>query len=222
MKVAILSAIYDNYDDVKPVLAQSNVDCEWIMVTDQKDTGAHAYAKGWKVKYEPRDHLHPNRAAKTPKCLPWLYTGAEASIWIDGSFQVLSPNFVVDLLGSTKDIAQFVHPWRNCAYDEARECIAIPKYARQPLEDQIKEYEDQGFPPRWGLFATGVIARWHTEQVMRMGFEWLTDIYLHSYQDQVSYPPALWRNNLYPTPLKGTHLTNEWLAYQGSGRHSHG
>lgn len=221
MTVAVITAIYDEYDTLKPVLEQS-VDVEWVWVTDNPLMQGMKTCTGWSVVYEPRAHLHPNRAAKTPKCLPWLYTGCESSVWIDASYQVTSPTFVEDVLRYADPIAQFNHPWRQCVYDEAAESRLLPKYADQL--DVIKEqmwWLDyvRNHPKDFGLWATGVIARHHTPEVIQMGFDWLADIHQYSYQDQLSHPNACLRNGLRPINLPGTHLANEWLAYQGSGRH---
>jgi hypothetical protein len=220
MKTTIISAIYDQYDKVQRPYFQG-FDVEWVMVTDRYDTAEEADSYGWRVVVEPRTHLHPNRAAKTPKCLPWLYTDTDSSIWIDGSFRVISPSFAWDVLALAAPVAQFVHPWRDCALAEAEECIVIPKYSKEVLQKQLDFYK-RILPPSWGLWATGVLARYHTPSVVRMGFDWLAEIYRWSYQDQVSYPAVCRQNGLRPTSLPGTHLVNQWLAYEGSSRHSHG
>lgn len=216
-KVAIITAIYDDYDTLKPTLEQS-IDVEWICVTD---TYLNNYINGWKIVYEPRPHLHPNRAAKTPKCLPWLYTDASASIWIDASYQVVSETFAEDALSYANPIAQFQHPWRNCAYDEASESLLLPKYTQEydRILSQFQHLEYLEHPKRWGLWATGVIARQHTPSVMSAGFDWLSMIYRFSYQDQISHPLVMNTNFLRPAHFPGTHLSNPWLSYQGSIRH---
>lgn len=216
--VAIITSIYDNYDHLKDIVPQS-IDVEWICVTDTYHADK---LKGWKVYYEPKRHLHPNRAAKTAKCLPWLYTHASSSIWIDASYQVVSPNFAEEALRYADPVAQFPHPWRNCAYDEADESLRLPKY-----EDQYGLIQEQKWalnyvyehPRNYGLWATGVIVRQHTVKVVRSGFDWLNDIYTWSYQDQISHPNAMRNNHIDIINLPGTHLANEWLDYQGSGRH---
>src|SRR6185503_5892674 len=125
-KLAVLTAIYDDYDTLKPVCPQS-VEVEWICVTDNPTN----HSPGWDMVYEPKPHLHPNRAAKTPKCLPWLYTDAESSVWIDASYQVTAATFVEDVLRFADPVAQFNHPWRACSYDEGAESQMLPKYADQ-------------------------------------------------------------------------------------------
>lgn len=222
-KVAIITAIYDNYDTLKPTLKQEGVDVEWICVTDDSDW-VHIdknHPSGWKIIHEPRPHLHPNRAAKTPKCLPWLYTDASASIWIDASYQVVSENFAEDALSYAEPIAQFRHPWRDCAYDEASESLLLPKYQDEypRILAQLQDLKSCYHPKGWGLWATGVIAREHTYSVMSAGFDWMRLIYRYSYQDQISHPLAMNMNFLRPIDFPGTHLSNPWLSYQGSGRH---
>jgi hypothetical protein len=49
---------------------------------------------------------------------------SDLSIWIDGSIRIKSPRFVRDMrakLGE-RDWAMFVHPDRDCIYDEAHAC----------------------------------------------------------------------------------------------------
>lgn len=210
---AILTAVYDGYDTVKPFLAQS-IECEAICVTDDPTLEVD----GWRVLYEPRD-THPNRSAKHPKMRPWTYTNARWSVWIDASFRITSHTFAEDVLQYAKPIAQFRHPDRDCIYDEAAISIGMAKYHGHPIDAQMKRYRVDGHPERWGLWATGVIAREHTLEVMKFGDEWLAEVHEWSFQDQLSEAPLLRRHHLRPTDLPGWHGMNSWLRYEGSQRH---
>lgn len=217
MKTTLLTAIYDDYDLLKFTVPQS-IECDWVCVTDNPSWPT-SY-NGWSIVYEPRYHVHPNRAAKTPKMLPWLYTDTPSSIWIDASFHVLSPTFAEEALSYANPIAQFTHPWRDCAYAEAEESILLTnKYGSQPLVDQIAHLRNEGHPEHWGLWATGVIARYHTPQVIKMGSDWLAETYMFSFQDQISHPDVCRRNGLRPTNFPGTYFDGPWVSYAGSGRH---
>lgn len=207
--------MYGGYDTVKPALPQSAVDVEWICVTDDPDIEAD----GWTVVYEPQPGVHPNRAAKRPKFLPWEYTVADASVWIDASFRVASDRFVVDALSLADPIAQFVHPWRDCIYDEMTASIGLRKYFGEPIEAQVEQYRSSGHPEHWGLWATGVIARRHTDRVRTLGLQWLSQVNAWSFQDQISHPRVLREAGLRPSPLPGTHFANPWLSYEASGQH---
>lgn len=215
--VSVITAIYDRYDTLKPTCLQHGAEVDWVCVTD--DPSLADEDLGWKVVYEPRPGMHPNRAAKYPKYRPWEYTDARASVWIDASFQVISERFAVEAVDHADPIAQFVHPWRDCLYEEAEASAPLCKYRGEPVTDQAGHYQTRDHPKRWGLWATGVIARQHTQAVRNLGDLWAEETDRWSFQDQISQPYALRTAGLRPSALPGTHLANRWLTYQGSGRH---
>lgn len=217
--VAILTAVYDGYDELKPVLPQDGVSVDWVFVTDDPELGVKETHEGWRVVYEPRPGVHPNRAAKHPKYEPWRYTAADRSVWVDASFRIVSPTMAVEALSFADPIAQFAHPWRDCLFAEAKESAGLPKYAGEPVLEQAEHYAVQGHPENWGLWATGFIARRHTDAVRELGMRWLAETYEWSFQDQISQPYALRETGLRPTALPGNHLATPWLVYEGSVRH---
>lgn len=216
--VAIVSAVYDGYDTIKPVLRQSGVDVEWILVTDTVPDAD--VARGWTVVHEPRPELPPVRAAKTPKLEPWRYTDAPASIWVDASYRITSPTFALEVLALADPIAQFAHPWRDCLYTEAAEVARLGMDPDGIAAWQVARYRKAKHPEGWGLWASGVIARQHTPAVKRMGAMWAREVEAGSSRDQVSQPYVLRKTRLRPVALPGSHLGNQWLRYEGSGRHS--
>lgn len=225
--IAIITAIYDDYDTLKPIMPQVGAEVEWVFVTDQQfpvETPRDDPRWQYSVTYEPHPGMHPNRAAKHPKMAPHRYTIADRSIWIDGSFRVKSPHFARDMMDvlEKNDIAQFEHPWRNCIYDEAEETLKLDRYAdvHKLIPSQMKKYRTLYMHPKnWGLWATGVIARNHNKSTRDFGAEWLADNLYNSYQDQLSEAVHLRARNLRPYSLLGTHFANPWLSYEGSGRH---
>ena len=95
MRTAIISAIYGASDEIKRPFGQHNVDCEYLLITDDAALSSGAVdAKGWQIIYEPSE-LSPVRAAKIVKLFPWRYTNAPTSVWVDGSIEVRSPNFEI-------------------------------------------------------------------------------------------------------------------------------
>lgn len=214
-QAAIITAIYGDYDELRPVLTQAGIDVEWICVTDRP-----RQAHGWRIVVQPKPTLHRNVAAKEPKCAPWRYTTAGMSIWIDGSFRVTSDRFAVEALMVANPIAQYAHPQRECIYDEVEHCREHPKYAALALRSQADAYRAQGHPERWGLWAGGVIARRHTPEVRSFGESWLNEIDQWGFQDQISGPFCLRRAGLSPSPLPGSIFDGRWLSYEGSNRHA--
>jgi hypothetical protein len=244
IRAAVLTALMDDYDSLKPVLPQDGAEVEWVCFTDSKQLAAEAawqpatcpevfhvesvgvHPAGWQIVYLERPSgVHPNRAAKAPKVQPALFTDAPASVWLDASFRVVSPRFVVDTVTAAREspsgIAQFRHPWRDDYRDEADASLMLAKYGDQQgaIRRQADAYDHAGMPRHWGLWATGVIAREHRPDVLIWGTNWGMEIHEHSYQDQISHPYSLWRAGLRPVDLPGTHFANPWVQYQGSGRH---
>lgn len=227
MKVAVLTSIYNDFDTLKPTLEQvGDVEVEWLFVTDS-EAYAHGDADplGWKVIYKPKLKVHPCRAAKRAKMLPSQYTNAPHSIWIDGSFRVLSPTMVIDMLAHarryTSGFAQFKHPWRSCLYAEADASMELAKYGGeiQHIKPQVDSYRRFKFPVDWGLWATGVIARFDHERSYEWGRHWYNQVLAWSYQDQISQPFSLWTHAVQPVELPGSHMHNQWVRYEGSARH---
>jgi len=219
MTTAIITAIYDGYDTVKPTLEQS-VDVEWILVTDTWELNNVKTISGWTVKYLAQPELNSYLAAKIPKVTPTMFTKCKQSIWIDASFRVTSPTFAQEVMEYADPIAHFVHPWRDCIYQECNTLLQLPKkHNGQPILEQVKAYEEDSHPKNWGLWATGVMARKHTKEVIEFQRLWLGEIVKWSLRDQLSHPYALRKANLRPNKLPGTHFSNPWLAYEGSGRH---
>lgn len=215
--LAIITAIYDGFDTVKPVCPQIGLNVEWVLVTDQVPDADTAV--GWTIVHEPQPGVPARWAAKRAKCEPWRYTDAPASIWVDGSFRVLSTGFAADVLAHTEPVAQFPHPVRDCLYAEAREVARVGLDPDEVVLTQAARYLKAGHPERWGLWASGVIGRRHTDQVRRMGALWAEEIAAGSGRDQVSEPFVLRETGLRPVELPGTHHANPWLAYEGSNRH---
>lgn len=214
--VAVITAIYGDYDSLKPVLGQDGLDVDWVLVTDAQV----ADLPGWRVVVVPRPGLHPNRAAKAPKFRPWEFTDAPASIWVDGSVSVTSPLFAAEALALADPVAQFLHPQRDCLYEEAALSTA-GKYAGEPIEAQAAHYRELGHPEHWGLWAAGVIARQHTPAVMQLGYAWAAEVARWSFQDQVSEPYVLRNLGLRPASLTGGILGTPWLALHESARHGY-
>ena len=213
--VAVITAIYDGFDTLKPTLPQDGVDVDWVLVTDNPP----ADPLGWQVAHDRMPAMSPSRAAKEPKFRPWEYTDAPASIYLDASFRITSPLFAAGALALADPIAQFAHPWRDCIYDEAQVSVALPKYDGQPVIEQAACYRRLNHPEHWGRWASGVIARRHVPLVKALGDLWAVETDAWTLQCQVSEPWVLRNLGLRPASLPGDHFTNPWLAYEGSGRH---
>ena len=147
----------------------------------------HLYPLG-----EPAD---PRLAAKWWKVRPDLACpDADITIWIDGSMDILRPDFV-DLCVEALDDADAIfvrHPTRDDIYQEAAASVALAKYRGQPLLAQVEAYRTiLAHPDHWGLMHAGVLVRRNNDRIRALNEAWWTEIARWSLQDQLSLPPML-------------------------------
>lgn len=213
--IAVITSCYGNHDQLVTPPAQ-DIEVDWIAVVDDPEV----VPDGWRAVVEPRPNLHRRTAAKVAKCLPWLYTrGAETSIWLDANVRLKGSGAIRQLLdwAGEAPLAQFPHPDRKCAVREAEFSASLPKYAHQPIAEQIASYVAKGLPRDWGLWATGVIVRQFDEDLdgllVRHGERWLLEQVRWTDQDQVSETAVLHRIGLRPGDLDGWLWDNAALTF---------
>jgi len=205
MRIAAVCAIYGGYDLIPPV--PEGVD-DAVLITDVP------VRSGWRNIVEPSE-AHPRLAAKRPRCRPDLYTDCEASLWMDGSVHVLDDRFVrlVRERLSQHELVLWDHPEeRDCFLQEANHCHDWPKYREGPLLQQAAHYLSEGMPEHFGLWATGSIARLHTDRMQRLGDAWLAEMERWTIQDQVSLPYLLWREGIAPGTFGLDQLDNDMVV----------
>lgn len=217
----LLTAVFDGYDTLKP-LPSLEPGCTAVCVTD----GTAEPAAGWELVVVEPTSAPPNLQAKRPKCLPWEYVDDDLVVWIDASFQVWRGDVASHYLGWLDDehaLAQYAHPLRDCIFDEAEASKGIPKYDGLPIDEQLRTYRSLGHPERWGLWATGVIARRRTFEIELLGRRWLDECEQHTFQDQLSQPFVLRQLGLRPRTIDGhVALPEPFMTYVGSPRHHTG
>lgn len=196
-KIAIYSAIYGNFDEIKEQPEQT-VHCDFIMFTDNEEL--RDYKGKWDIRFEQREESHPRMKAKFFKCNPHIVLkDYDVVIWIDGSVQIKTNEFVKFCLDniSNQDIAVLKHPERDCIYDEADFCKDWPKYQDENIEGQVNEYKKDGYPRHNGLSACTVIIRNNENaKIKEFNEAWWAENLKWTYQDQLSFEYLLWKQKL--------------------------
>lgn len=197
-KIALYTAIYGAYDSVKPVPPLLGVPA--YLYTDSLRIADNAHDCGWIPFVVPHSVATLNGLPSITQPMlshKWWKThpergapGADVSIWIDGSMEIIEPMFVeqtMQVLG-TDDWACMPHPERTCIYPEADLSASLTwRYDAASIRAQANHYASF-HPVNWGLIATGFCARRHTDIVLKVSHHWYEECLLWSHQDQLSLP----------------------------------
>jgi hypothetical protein len=203
MRAVVYTAIFGGYDTLKPPPPQDEP-CDFICFTDGEMPSP---VGAWRVIRVKADHkVHPRIQAKQFKILShnvssdsryaplWIRRGVDLSIWIDASLQITSSTFVTDMRNKLGDgdWAMFVHPDRDCIYEEALVSVTMAKYQDVPILPQVETYRSV-VPPHGGLYACTVIVRREpsAERLKRVHMLWWEENIKWTYQDQLSLPFVL-------------------------------
>lgn len=221
MKIAILCSNFGDYDDVhsNPDLIDKNK-FDWYLFTDNKDIKSDF----WTIinenfhlenKIEGKNNfLNDNISLKVKNMMIAKYYKLQSHrikfiiennythiVWVDSSVSILNNNFVNDLLSIILNInielVNFIHPERNNIYDEANLSIKMDKYEGQDIPLQVKKYKEEAFNQN-NLFWCGFFCRKLNEKMNKIFDDWWEENIKMSFQDQISFPYVLWKNNKYP------------------------
>ena len=228
MRAVIYTAIFDGYDTLNQPAVQDEA-CDFICFTDMdlpRRVGA------WRIVPIRRDRrAHPRLQAKHFKLmshrvfprgrLAWRYAVLsrrphfDLSVWVDGSVRIMSPSFVGDMRERLADgpWAMFIHPDRDCIYEEAQESSGMRKYRDLPIFPQVEAYRST-VPPRGGLHACTVIVRREPvpRRVVEVHDAWWAENLKWTYQDQLSLPYVLRRDGgPDPHPIRECLWNNPWF-----------
>jgi len=207
----ICTAVTGNYDYSIGSLAIDGVD--YLYFTD--DIYNDDIPQPWQVRQLYDEHLDNRRRSKRPKLNPHSVPELNQykyMIWLDGDMGIINENFVAEIMSYMKNgfVASPHFDGRHCAYGEAT--IRPPKYANEPLDEQVAFYVSEGFPTEYGLYECGVSARDLTNpKVKELGELWHQQNLTWSYQDQVSFPYCLWKTGLEPDVLPRTFRDMDWI-----------
>lgn len=190
-KTVVYTCITGFYDQLKsPQVTESNVD--YICFTDNQDF----HADGWQVRRLPFLHLNNIDANRHVKMMPHIYLSEyDVSVYIDGNIEIVSPlDGLIESTLSNSLIALYEHPFRDCIYEEAMECLLIGYDWPWKIFSQLKRYKLSKYKQSNGLFECGVIfRRHHALEVINLMECWWKE-YRHGVKrDQISLPFLAWK-----------------------------
>ena len=204
MKICLYTSIFGDYETLKNPVVIDGLD--YICFTDNKNLKSDI----WDIRYVESDlDIPPSLFYKKIKCLSHDYLPEyDITIWLDANFVVKDLNYLNHLMNNFKSnkIMLYKHVClagiaRDCAYEEGRYSMTIPKYGKEKLASQLNEYEYlHSFPKNKGLYQSGFIMRNNKNQdVIDFNKFWLNEIERFGKvypQCQVSLAFTLWKLNI--------------------------
>lgn len=209
-RIVVYTAIFDFIDYLKEPDYLPD-DCKFVCFTNMP-----LQSENYEIRRVYEDTTgNPNLNAKIYKILPHRYfEDYEYSVWIDGTmFLTSNIHKVVSKYLSSSDMAFFSHPWRNCIYDEAIECILKGRGNVNHIEKQIEIYKCEGYPKNNGLISAGIILRRNSETVKSINEQWWKEIIKHSSRDQISFNYIAYKNNFEYSLIDGDIYCNPYFGY---------
>ena len=151
MRVCVYSAIYGGYDELKSQPKQT-IECDFVCFTD---AAGPARVGAWRmIRVGRSGPMHPRMRAKFFKInshkvfpkgrLAWHFNPVasllrqtpfyDALVWIDGSVQIKSARFIEEFVShiGANGWTMFVHPDRDCIYNELIVSQNMRKYQAEP------------------------------------------------------------------------------------------
>jgi hypothetical protein len=196
--MVVYTALTGGYDDLRDPVKR-----EWRHVCFAD--GEIPSESGWEFSAEEHEEDHC-RHARRLKILSHFLFDDDLTVWVDAALSVdrmLTPEFVEGLLGDA-DMAVYRHNKRDCAYAEAQACVRFKKDDPEVIGAQMGRYEEEGFPRRHGLAATGVLLRRNTQAVRDFCEMWWGEVENGSRRDQLSFDYCRWRTGLKVACIPGS------------------
>jgi hypothetical protein len=234
MRACIYSAICGDYDVLKKQ-PQQTIATDFICFTDsstltpigswqmvrstrRRKLNARMRAKYFKIMSH---RVFPDGRLSLRETFPlgmWRpLTSYDYLIWIDGSVQIKRADFVEYVIAhiGNSGWTMFVHPDRDCIYEELLISETLDKYGPYSIRQQVDTYLAEAYPEHNGLMATGIIGRKPRDRRLATINEmWWQENMIWSPQCQLSLPVVLWRQGRSYDPINLNLWQNHQLAVE--------
>ena len=184
-RIAVYTAIAGDYDCLK-IPTEIDANCDYFCFTDRDIS----WQSVWVRREFTWRHEDPVRVARRVKHQPHDYFSEhEWSIWIDANLQLnCRPQALMPSSHEDCDLAVWRHPYRDCTYAEAQQCVLEGKDDPATIHAQMQRYRGDGFPEHAGLNENNVLVRRHNAPAMvELAKAWWDEIARGSRRDQLSF-----------------------------------
>lgn len=212
MKIIIYTANIGNYDDYYNIYVKEK-DVDYYYFTDNAD----AELCGWNKIVVEKQHEDNTKSARYYKCNPHLVLPKhDVSIWVDARFGLKTKHihkFLDRNINKKTQVSCYYHNRHGdqggCSYIEGFVIGSKGIDDEKVVLKQLDKYTKEGFPRKYGLFATGVIVRRNTKEVNKFNETWWNEIKNGSKRDQISQMYSAWKTGVTISPLEGNVYGNK-------------
>lgn len=191
MKLTIYTTIYGKYDTLKEPLF-THEDITYLCFTDQD-----LESKNWEIIKLENKLLSLRRQSRIPKILSHMYIEDEISLCIDGSCYIYrNPFNYIKRYLKENDFVLSMHPNITCIYEQTELCIRKNKANEEIAREQIKRYEEDGFPRNIHSVDAKVMLRRMTPAIKQFEKIWWNEYIIGCQRDQTAFGYAAWKEEL--------------------------
>jgi len=196
LDLAIITSVFGQFEKVWRPIRQP-LEIRKILVTDFASGPS-----GWeKVVHTSGIFASPRLANRLHKMLHHAKLPPEGlSVYVDANVRPI--NNLLPLFEafeeSGADIGMYRHYARSSVRDEARACLLRKKVDNpDAVAEELRYYEDAGFPDKGGMWEGSVIFRRHSSQALHGAMQEWWDLYSRfQTRDQFSLPFVIWKHGL--------------------------
>lgn len=160
----------------------------------------------WEIRQIPFACTDATRLSRYVKLMPHKalpeYT---YSLWMDANIQIVSQEFydmIFCHINARIQVGHVAHPFRDCIYDDIRECIISNRVGYMEARRQYRHLKKEGFPSHYGLYENNIILRCHNDKVVVVLSEHIWKEYCsYSKRDQFCLVYIYWMHKFSPTLL---------------------
>ena len=192
----LYTSVFGAFEKPWPPLRQ-NVSLDTALISDERPTRS-----GWSEQFIPPHNFgSPRLNNRHHKMLHYrLFPPNGVSVYVDANVRPI--NNLLPLLKafeeSGADMGMYRHYARSSVHEEAQACLLRKKVDNaEAVTQELRLYEDAGFPDTGGMWEGSVIFRRHSSPRLREAMEDWWDLYSRfQTRDQFSLPFVIWKHGL--------------------------
>ena len=211
-KICVYTCITGNYDIVNEINNKEK-DIDYYMFTNNKNIKS----KTWNIVYINNNKLDNQRLSRKIKMLGHksINNKYDYYVWMDASviWKKSIRKFVNQNI-KNNNFAAFKHAYRNCIYEEAKECIKLRKDSKENILKHIEYLKKEKYPENNGLYEMTVFIRKNNDPLVEKTMkQWFDMVCNYSKRDQLSFMFCVYKNNLKIDTIPGNVWNNDWFTH---------